>query len=197
MTQVGVRPPSFVIKTNTDRELHFSYQRYMENRLREEFGFTGTPIRFAFRKKEKGDPLDEGVAKVRRILDPGEGLKPGRQKEGKPARTGTRQQHRREREPKAAEGGPEGGQVEAVEAPARKVAAKAVTKADAPVKKAASRADMPKPKKAPTGIHAKGPKQARRAAASPKKGKTGPRKGTAPKSGRATARLARAPKKRS
>ena len=34
MTQVGVRPPSFVIKANTDRGLHFSYVRYLENRLR-------------------------------------------------------------------------------------------------------------------------------------------------------------------
>ncbi len=81
MTQVGTRPPSFVIATNTDRDLHFSYQRYLENRLREEFGFIGTPIRFAFRKREKGEQEGE-VAKVRRILDPGEGLKPSRRKEG-------------------------------------------------------------------------------------------------------------------
>ena len=75
MTQVGTRPPSFVIKTNTDRELHFSYQRYLENRLREQFGFVGTPIRLAFRKRGVGEG-EEGTAKVRRILDPGEGLKP-------------------------------------------------------------------------------------------------------------------------
>ena len=187
MTQVGTRPPSFVIKTNTDRDLHFSYQRYMENRLREAFGFTGTPIRFAFRKKEKGDVQDEGVAKVRRILDPGEGLKPGRQKEAKPARTGTRMQHRKEREPKAVEG---------AEVPAGAERPAPAPKA-APVRKAAPKADVPRPKSVPTGIHVKGPKTTRRAAASPKKGKTGPRKGTAPKSGRATARLARAPKKRS
>ena len=77
MVQVGMRPPSFVIKTNTDRGLHFSYVRYLENRLREVFGFIGTPIRLSIQKKQKGDeaPLEE--AKVRRILDPGEGLKPG------------------------------------------------------------------------------------------------------------------------
>ena len=53
MTQVGTRPPSFVIKTNTDRELHFSYQRYLENRLREEFGFTGSPIHIEVRARAK------------------------------------------------------------------------------------------------------------------------------------------------
>jgi len=79
MTQVGVRPPSFVIKANTDRGLHFSYVRYLENRLRAEFGFTGTPLRLSIQKRQTGEdgpPKEE--AKVRRILDPGEGLKPGR-----------------------------------------------------------------------------------------------------------------------
>jgi GTP-binding protein len=82
MTQVGIRPPSFVVKTNTDREIHFSYQRYLENRLREEFGYVGTPIRLAFRKRGEGEH-EQGAAKVRRILDPGEGLKPGRKPRAK------------------------------------------------------------------------------------------------------------------
>jgi GTP-binding protein len=85
MTQVGTRPPSFVVKTNTDRDIHFSYQRYLENRLREVFGFVGTPIRLAF-SREKGD--ERGVAKVRRILDPGAGLKPSRAKGGAGAKRG-------------------------------------------------------------------------------------------------------------
>jgi len=81
ITQVGVRPPSFVIKANTDRGLHFSYMRYLENRLREAFGFTGTPIRLAVQKKgsDEDGPRKE-TAKVRRILDVGEGLKPGRKR---------------------------------------------------------------------------------------------------------------------
>jgi GTP-binding protein len=197
MTQVGVRPPSFVLKTNTDRELHFSYQRYLENRLREEFGFTGTPIRLAFRKKEKGDNLDDGVAKVRKILDPGEGLKPGRQKSGKaPRTTGRPQRPRLGGSKAAAEGAPEAAPRVRPEAPAR--AAEPRSNGEAPVRKAAPRAEPAKaPKKAPAGIHPKGPKQARRAASGPKKGKTGPRRGVAPKSGRATAKLVRAPKKRS
>jgi GTP-binding protein len=92
MTQVGTRPPSFVIVANTDRDLHFSYQRFLENRLREAFGFIGAPIRLALRKREKGERDDAGVARVRGILDPGEGLKPTRRKlagtsrPGRPAR---------------------------------------------------------------------------------------------------------------
>jgi GTP-binding protein len=50
-TQIGVRPPKFVIFIN-DRELtHFSYTRYLENKLREAFGFEGTPISILYRKK--------------------------------------------------------------------------------------------------------------------------------------------------
>lgn len=53
MTQASVKPPTFVIFVN-DRELfHFSYRRYIENQLREAFGFVGTPIHFIVR--EKGD----------------------------------------------------------------------------------------------------------------------------------------------
>lgn len=78
MTQVGVRPPSFVLKTNTDRGLHFSYVRYLENRLRETFDLTGTPLRLSIQKKQQGDEPTEKTARVRRILDPGEGLKPSK-----------------------------------------------------------------------------------------------------------------------
>lgn len=55
MTQVGVRPPTFVIFVN-DRELmHFSYRRYIENQLRQNFGFKGTPIHFVVRQKGDKD----------------------------------------------------------------------------------------------------------------------------------------------
>lgn len=54
MTQTGVRPPKFVLFTSGGRPgLHFSYLRYLENRLREEFDFFGTPIRFVERHKKK------------------------------------------------------------------------------------------------------------------------------------------------
>ena len=51
MTQVDVRPPTFVIFCNEAELFHFSYQRYLENQLREVFGFNGTPVRFVIRQK--------------------------------------------------------------------------------------------------------------------------------------------------
>lgn len=51
MTQVSVKPPTFVIFVNDKELLHFSYRRYIENQLREAFGFSGTPIRFVVREK--------------------------------------------------------------------------------------------------------------------------------------------------
>jgi GTP-binding protein len=83
MTQVGIRPPTFVIKANTDRGLHFSYMRYLENRLREQFGFKGTPIRLNVQKKHKDEDGPKAEVAVRRILDVGEGLKPGRRRVAK------------------------------------------------------------------------------------------------------------------
>lgn len=53
MTQVSVKPPTFVIFVNEKELFHFSYRRYIENQLREAFGFMGTPIHFIVR--EKGD----------------------------------------------------------------------------------------------------------------------------------------------
>jgi GTP-binding protein len=80
MTQVGTRPPSFVIKSNTSGDMHFSYIRYLENRLREAYGFQGAPIRISVQKARKGgDPPTEG-ARVRKILDVREGLKPGQRR---------------------------------------------------------------------------------------------------------------------
>jgi GTP-binding protein len=52
-TQVGIKPPKFVIFVNKKELMHFSYARYLENRIREAFGFDGTPLKFEF--KEKGD----------------------------------------------------------------------------------------------------------------------------------------------
>jgi GTP-binding protein len=49
--QTGVAPPSFVLFTNTATTLHFSYERFLENRLRAEYGFVGTPIRIAVRRR--------------------------------------------------------------------------------------------------------------------------------------------------
>ena len=51
MTQTSVKPPEFVIFVNDAELFHFSYQRYLENNLREVFGFSGTPIRMVVRQK--------------------------------------------------------------------------------------------------------------------------------------------------
>ena len=53
MTQASVQPPTFVFFVNNKELFHFSYQRYLENRIRDTFGFKGTPIRFIIR--ERGD----------------------------------------------------------------------------------------------------------------------------------------------
>lgn len=52
-TQVGVKPPKIVIFLNEPELMHFSYARYLENRLREAFGFAGTPVSLIWRKREK------------------------------------------------------------------------------------------------------------------------------------------------
>ena len=53
MTQVSVRPPTFATFVNKGELFHFSYQRYLENQIRETFGLTHTPIRMLTREKEK------------------------------------------------------------------------------------------------------------------------------------------------
>ncbi len=53
--QVGVNPPTFVFHVNDVKLVHFGYERYMENRIRDDFGFLGTPLRLLFRGREEGD----------------------------------------------------------------------------------------------------------------------------------------------
>jgi len=59
ITQATVAPPTFVLFTNQAKPLHFSYQRFLENRLRAAFDFTGTPIRFNQRLKKRDRPGHE------------------------------------------------------------------------------------------------------------------------------------------
>ena len=54
ITQVSKAPPTFMITANFPEGIHFSYERYLVNRIREEFGFEGVPIRLLFRKKGQG-----------------------------------------------------------------------------------------------------------------------------------------------
>ena len=50
-TQAAVAPPTFVLFANDAVLIHFSYRRYIENRIREAFGFDGTPVRLVFRER--------------------------------------------------------------------------------------------------------------------------------------------------
>ena len=56
MTQVSVTPPSFVLFVNDAELFHYSYLRYIENRLRDTFGFEGAPIKLIVREKNDKDP---------------------------------------------------------------------------------------------------------------------------------------------
>lgn len=57
MTQVAVGPPTFVVFVNDKKLMHFSYQRYLENRLRDAFGFGGTNLRFILRERQEKNGL--------------------------------------------------------------------------------------------------------------------------------------------
>ena len=56
--QTGVSPPTFVMFTNVATRFHFSYERFLENRLRDTYGFVGTPIRLTVRKRSAGRSID-------------------------------------------------------------------------------------------------------------------------------------------
>jgi GTP-binding protein len=51
MTQAAVAPPTFVLFTDRQVKLHFSYERFLENQIRDAFGFTGSPIWFKVRAR--------------------------------------------------------------------------------------------------------------------------------------------------
>ena len=53
--QVGIKPPLFSFQVNKRQLMHFSYSRYIENRIRDTFGFEGTSIKFVFREKREKD----------------------------------------------------------------------------------------------------------------------------------------------
>ncbi|MCI8712844.1 MAG: ribosome biogenesis GTPase Der [Ruminococcus sp.] len=55
ITQVAVKPPTFVIFVNDKRLMHFSYTRYLENKIREAFGFRGTSLKFFIRERKEKD----------------------------------------------------------------------------------------------------------------------------------------------
>lgn len=55
ITQASVKPPTFVIFVNDKELMHFSYQRYIENQIRDSFGFKGTPLKFIIRERKDTD----------------------------------------------------------------------------------------------------------------------------------------------
>jgi GTPase len=65
-TQVAVAPPTFVLFSTDPAAVHFSYRRYLENRLRDAYTFAGTPIRLVFREGREQRPRGRGRARSRR-----------------------------------------------------------------------------------------------------------------------------------
>ena len=53
VTQVSVKPPTFVVFVNDKNLMHFSYTRYLENRIRDTFGFRGTALKFITRERKE------------------------------------------------------------------------------------------------------------------------------------------------
>ena len=51
ITQASIKPPTFIIFVNDKELMHFSYTRYIENKIREAFGFSGTPLKFIIRER--------------------------------------------------------------------------------------------------------------------------------------------------
>jgi GTP-binding protein len=78
--QTAVAPPAFVLFTNVASELHFSYERYLANKLREQFGFEGTPIRLRIRRRERTarDGKGQRVTKGKRQRAKGKGRDNGK-----------------------------------------------------------------------------------------------------------------------
>jgi len=59
VTQAESRPPTFIVITNEPENIHFSYQRFIQNQIRKRFGFEGTPIRIRFRRRKRKGDTDE------------------------------------------------------------------------------------------------------------------------------------------
>jgi len=64
-TQVAVGPPTFVVSANYPKDVHFSYRRYVQNQLRERFGFEGTPLRVFYRPHRERDAAPTRPARAR------------------------------------------------------------------------------------------------------------------------------------
>jgi GTP-binding protein len=86
-TQAGIEPPTFVIFATDAQAIHFSYARYLENRLRASFGFAGTPVRLIFRTRTRAEYERRRPARARRRAGTGRSAKSAG-KRGQPAAGG-------------------------------------------------------------------------------------------------------------
>jgi GTP-binding protein len=93
-SQVSVAPPTFVLFTNTPTKLHFSYERFLENRLREAYGFFGNPIRIQVRgrsgKHQDRKTAAERAPERRKPVKKGPGSKPTRGDRARDAKRGAK-----------------------------------------------------------------------------------------------------------
>ena len=91
-SQVSVAPPTFVLFTNSQTKLHFSYERFLENRLRETFGFFGNPIRIQVRgrpdSRKERKTAAERAPERRKPVKKGPGSKPTNADRARVARRG-------------------------------------------------------------------------------------------------------------
>jgi GTP-binding protein len=76
-TQVSVEPPTFVFFASGAAEVHFSYRRYLENRIRAAFGFAGTPLRLVFRERQSETRRERSRGAARRQPRPARALRAG------------------------------------------------------------------------------------------------------------------------
>jgi GTP-binding protein len=100
-SQTSVAPPTFVLFTNSDAKLHFSYERFLENRLRESYGFFGNPIRIQVRGRQntRGPQNERKTASERapdrrKPVKKGPGSKPTRADRARQARRGAKRPKR-------------------------------------------------------------------------------------------------------
>ena len=93
-SQASVAPPTFVLFTNTSTKLHFSYERFLENRLRETYGFFGNPIRIQVRgrkdSRQQRKTAAERAPERRKPVKKGPGSKPTRASRAQQARRGVK-----------------------------------------------------------------------------------------------------------
>jgi GTP-binding protein len=100
-SQVSVAPPTFMLFANTDTKLHFSYERFLENRLRESYDFFGNPIRIQVRGRRDARPGEERKTAAERAparrkpVKKGPGSKPTRGDRARDAKRGAKRDAKR------------------------------------------------------------------------------------------------------